>query len=784
MGLRRILDVTMVALAGVAMAIVLVAFALARIAASPSLPGTRPDPRFATLISVSQGSDFSDGGSIRYASVARWVLPPDQPITAMATQRRVTRPNGAEDRVKLGIFSGPMFEGLGVRMIGHPPAQPDLNTALQGDGGTPLEMAVSERVAKRWFGPNFASALDQPIKVDSLLASMGFEPVTVRISSVFDDAFAGPSSATQADVWIPLNAWPDIVVPSHQSELLQTLPVRFVGALAGTDMTALETRTGLQMQNDRDGKFMRLRALPGLGVEGLSRLVYARWAQSLQWFAGALFVMLGAFVMTMRTFELTRRRGEDETRAALGENGRRWWRRQHRHSVGIVALVAASCAITLVAVYALTDRLNVPFVGAILAIHVHWASWLMIGALVTLIGCVPLVLHRMRRVDSGAAERRLMAGARAMIVVTLCVVAALAAAATAHILGLQRIADRDLGFDANAFSLASRTESPGEGRLPISFDNRDATTLLTELAELGVAAATANPIERVATVQGNHRFQGTPAQTLFGVNFVSANYFDVLNVRVDSRCGQFDQFAPTQALVNAAFVRQFQLNPSISEGLQLSTSGLNGDIALCGTVPNIQLDDVRADPRPTIYLPLKRLGDLGTLIAATDTPARHVAAIETAMRDHAPDIALARWRPLPDQIAEQLHDERTLSRIGLISSALALALGIAICAFATLSAATLMAHALAIRSALGATRQRLLFLLFFPTQPMVRLAAVVVLAITCVMALRRFSLEAPDLGLSMLFGLLAVVACIATVLAFVVGSVSEAQLRDRLANRT
>lgn len=784
MTLRRIVDVIMVTLAGVAMAVVLVAFSLARIAERPSLPGTRPDPRFATLISVSQGSEFSDGDSVRYASIARWVLPPDLPITAMSTRRRIVYPGGAEDRVKLGIFSGPMFEGLGVRIVGRPPSQPDLNTALQGSGGFPVEIAVSERLAKRWFGENYTSALDQSVQVESLLAPMGIEPVSFRISAVYDDAFSGPSSATQADVWIPLNSWPDIVVPSHQSELMKTLPVRFVGALAGNDIPAMEARTGLQVLNDPESKYMRLLALPGLGVEGHSRLVYARWALSLKWFAGALFLMLSACVLTMRTFDLMRRSGEDETRAALGESGRHWWQRQNRHSIEVVMLLTASCAISLALVYILTDRLDIPFTGAIRAIPSHLASWLATFTFVLLLGWVPLILHRIRRVNSGASERHLMTGARAMIVVTLCVVAVLAAAATAHILGLNRIADRNLGFDSNATSYASRTESPGEGRLPTNFDSRDATTLLAELNKLDVAAATANPIEQVATVQGTHRFRGPRTQTLLGVNFVSANYFDVLNVSANSRCGPFDRFAPNQALFNAAFARQFHLSPSGTEGLQLATPGLNGEIEYCGTVPDIQLDDVRASPRPTIYLPLKRLGDVGTLIAATNTLARHVTAIDAAIHDHAPDVVFARWRPIAQLISEQLQDERALSRIGVMSSILALALGIAISAFATLSAAELMARALAIRSALGATRHRLLLLLFFPAQPKARLTAIVLLLITCMMALRRFALELSDLWLSMLVASLAVVACIATGLTFVLRNVSEARLREKLANRS
>lgn len=529
MNRKHILARIMAASAGIALAAVMIAYSLSDLAAHPQLPGTNPNSKFTTLVSVGTSSDFSDGGSIRYESVENWILPPDVPVTAMATQRRISYANDSEDSVALGIYSGPLFDGLGVRIVGHPPFQSDFSTSLKGASAGPLEIAISERIASRWFG-SVDAAFDQIVKVDSLLAEMGTEPVEFRVSAVFDEAFEGPSSATQADVWIPLNSWPDVIVPGHQGELLRTLPIRFLGAMANDHVSALESRIRSRMLEDSEGRQKRLLALPGLGVEAHTRLVYARWAESLQWFAGALFLMLGTFVLSIRALELARRHIEDATRAALGENDHSWWQRQSMNSMHTLGIAFGSFTAAIGLVFVLSDRFALPMTKTILNIPTLPGSWLLIGSFVMLIGWVPLVLHRIRRKDSGVSELRLMRNARAIIAVTTCLVAALAAVSTASIIGLEKLADRNLGVDTTGLSVASRVDNSAVSRVPRSFDGRDAGPLLSELSMMDIAAARASPIDRVATIQGTHRFDGEPMSFLFGVNFVSANYFDVLGV--------------------------------------------------------------------------------------------------------------------------------------------------------------------------------------------------------------------------------------------------------------
>jgi hypothetical protein len=60
---NRLLSGALAILSGVALAGVLVAFALARLAAHPSVPGTQPRADFVTLVPVGIGSEFSDGGA-------------------------------------------------------------------------------------------------------------------------------------------------------------------------------------------------------------------------------------------------------------------------------------------------------------------------------------------------------------------------------------------------------------------------------------------------------------------------------------------------------------------------------------------------------------------------------------------------------------------------------------------------------------------------------------------------------------------------------------------------
>lgn len=784
MSTRQLLTVAMAALSGIALAIVLLAHSLADIAAHPDLPGTRPDHRFATLVPVGIGSDFSDGGLIRYESVANWILPPDQPVTAIATHRRIARSSGVSEDVALGTFSGPMFEALGVRVVGLVPRQPDLHASLDGVRSDVPELVVSDQIAKRWFG-SVDAALNQSVQVDSLLAAMGEDPIPFRISGVFDGTFSGPSTATKSDVWMPLSVWPEIIVPGHQSELLRTLPVPFVGALADDSTAALETRIRSRMADDLDGRTKRLLALPGLGLEGHSRLVYSRWAASLQWFSGALFVMLSAFALTLRSLDLSRRRSEDATRAAMGESARHWWQRQNRQSIRTIGVALSACFLVTFSILLLSDRITLPIANAIRNVPTHGGTWLLVLGFVLLVGWVPLAHHRLRHAETGTSERRLMRGARSMIAITLCVIAALAAAATASMLNLNRLADRDLGLSASQISVATRVKGTTEGRLPDSFDGRNAEPLLVQLADLHVAAASASPIDRVAIIQGSHRFDGMPAQFLFGVNFVSTNYFDVLGMRTDSRCGAFETFAANQALVNAAFLRQFRMDSSTTApSLQLSAPGLNGDISLCGTVPDAQFDDVRSDLRPTIYLPLKRLGDLRALIVPATNELIRRDAIHAALKTYSPDIAFDLWQSLAERIDEQLSDERSLSRSGLAAFGFALVLGIAICAFAILAVSELLARSLAIRSAVGATRGRLLLLLFVPSGSAARVVLATLVALAIWLALQRFVLDATDLGIVILGAMIAAATCVAAGIAFVMRGITEDRLRGWLANRS
>ena len=380
---------------------------------------------------------------------------------------------------------------------------------------------------------------------------------------------------------------------------------------------------------------------------------------------------------------------------------------------------------------------------------------------------------------------RIMRNARAIIVVTISLVATLAAVATASIVGLERLADRELGIDSRHLSSAERAGDSAVNRIPRSFDGRDAGPLLSELSMMGIAAARASPIDRVATIQGTHRFDGEPMSFLFGVNFVSANYFEVLGLPTESRCGAFHTFTHNQALFNAAFLRQFRLDPTdMNPGLKLSAPGLNSDILFCGSVPDAQFDDVRADPRPTIYLPLERLGDLGALISAKPKIDTQSNSLRSVLKELAPGVTFSPWQSMKERVAEQLSDEKSLTRTGLAAFGAALILGVAISVFAVLSVAELLSRSLAIRSALGAPRYRLLWLLFVPGRMATRLLSVVAIILICLAALRRFALEAPDLAFAMLGGLVAASLCISAGLLFVMRTVNEETLRNWLGNRS
>ncbi|MBK6728037.1 MAG: ABC transporter permease [Xanthomonadales bacterium] len=783
----RLLASSLAILSGVALAGVLVAFALARLAAHPSVPGTQPRADFVTLVPVGIGSEFSDGGHISYDSLAHWFPAPSQAVTAIATQRQVVRGDGSGERVAMGFFGGPLFEGLGVEVEGHIPAQPSLEASLAGPRPAQPELLVRRSLALRWFGSTRA-ALGQRVEIDTLVAPMTGERVTFAIAGVFDDDFAGPSAATQADVWIPLSTWPEMMMPAQQRQLMRSLPTEFIGALTGDGVVAMQSRLHAAMQASGSARDLRLLAMPGLGLEGSTRLVYARWARTLQLFAGGLGAMLLAFAFAMRWLDLANRESEDRTRAALGERASHWWRRNLRISAQQVAGTLVSTATALLFVHFASGSAGEgPLATAIDGIAGAPISWFVVGVFVLLLALAPLAAQRLQRRlgQGGAYAHPPLAVARMLIVLAISAVAALAAASALGVLQLEHLRERDLGFDAKRLSITERSSALSDSALSRMTDGRAATPLLADLAQLGIAAANAGPVQHPSLIQGSlARDGGTGEVQLLTVNFVSANYFDVIGLRAESHCGAFAAFAPTQAIANRAFLRKFDLHPGQPmPTLTLSLPGGESAITLCGSVADGQFDDVRADPRPTLYMPLQRLGDLGVLIASTRSSGNGGDALASVLDRHAHDIEWQPWQTLTARIETQLQDERMLSQSGLLALTLALALGIAVCAATVMTAAAMHARQLAIRAALGASRRRLLLHLFVPSSTTTQGIFAAVAAGSAWLALRQLDASGSDAWLSLAGAAAAAMTAVLAAMIFVARAVREERLRDWLADR-
>ncbi len=784
---NRLLLGALAILSGVALAGVLVAFALARLAAHPSVPGTQPRADFVTLVPVGIGSEFSDGGHISYDSLAHWFPAPSQAVTAIATQRQVVRGDGSGERVAMGFFGGPLFEGLGVEVEGHIPAQPSLEASLAGPRPAQPELLVRRSLALRWFGSTRA-ALGQRVEIDTLVAPMTGERVTFAIAGVFDDDFAGPSAATQADVWIPLSTWPEMMMPAQQRQLMRSLPTEFIGALTGDGVVAMQSRLHAAMQASGSARDLRLLAMPGLGLEGSTRLVYARWARTLQLFAGGLGAMLLAFAFAMRWLDLANRESEDRTRAALGERASHWWRRNLRISAQQVAGTLVSTATALLFVHFASGSAGEgPLATAIDGIAGAPISWFVVGVFVLLLALAPLAAQRLQRRlgQGGAYAHPPLAVARMLIVLAISAVAALAAASALGVLQLEHLRERDLGFDAKRLSITERSSALSDSALSRMTDGRAATPLLADLAQLGIAAANAGPVQHPSLIQGSlARDGGTGEVQLLTVNFVSANYFDVIGLRAESHCGAFAAFAPTQAIANRAFLRKFDLHPGQPmPTLTLSLPGGESAITLCGSVADGQFDDVRADPRPTLYMPLQRLGDLGVLIASTRSSGNGGDALASVLDRHAHDIEWQPWQTLTARIETQLQDERMLSQSGLLALTLALALGIAVCAATVMTAAAMHARQLAIRAALGASRRRLLLHLFVPSSTTTQGIFAAVAAGSAWLALRQLDASGSDAWLSLAGAAAAAMTAVLAAMIFVARAVREERLRDWLADR-
>jgi predicted permease len=175
----------------------------------------------------------------------------------------------------------------------------------------------------------------------------------------------------------------------------------------------------------------------------------------------------------------------------------------------------------------------------------------------------------------------------------------------------------------------------------------------------------------------------TPRQRSSWINAVSPGWFDTYGVKLAAGrdVDGTDRFgAPRVAVVNRAFAARF-FNGENPVGRQFSTEEPRSGATVyqvVGLVENAAYRSLRAEMMPTMYLPLGQWvqpwSNVTIGIRATNgSPTNLVRSLVEGLGRVDPRAALT-FRPLSDQVAGTLTQERLVARLSLFFGGLALLL--------------------------------------------------------------------------------------------------------------
>jgi len=205
----------------------------------------------------------------------------------------------------------------------------------------------------------------------------------------------------------------------------------------------------------------------------------------------------------------------------------------------------------------------------------------------------------------------------------------------------------------------------------------------------GVSHAAASFTSPLAPAGWNTRIRApagstlTPRQRTSWINAVSPGWFDTYGVKLAAGrdVGANDGVgAPLVAVVNRAFAARF-FNGESPVGRQFSTEEPSSGATVyqvVGLVEDAAYRSLRAEMAPTMYISLSQLDRPSSSVAlgiksANGAPMTLVRSLADALGRIDPRAALT-FRPLSDQVAGTLTQERLVARMSLFFGGLALLL--------------------------------------------------------------------------------------------------------------
>ncbi len=196
---------------------------------------------------------------------------------------------------------------------------------------------------------------------------------------------------------------------------------------------------------------------------------------------------------------------------------------------------------------------------------------------------------------------------------------------------------------------------------------------------------------------------------------VTPRYFETMGMNVLQGRGisREDRAAtPRIAVVNEAMVRRFFDSGEVL-GRRFWAGAQDQELTVAGVVKNARMNDLRSEPRPTIYLPLAQSPEYlrGLQVRVKGDPAMVAARIRQIIRRTNPNLAVNQMTTLHQQVDRSLVRERLIATLSGAFGVLALIL-VCVGLYGVLSQSVAQRTAeIGVRVALGAGQRRVQWLI-------------------------------------------------------------------------
>lgn len=624
-----------------------------------------------------------------------------------------TRVGEVESKSRIALVQGDMFSTLGLSFV--------RGAAELG----PRQAVISHRFWQRAYHGR-DDVVGQQLQVHG--RSMEENPWTaLTIVGVTGEDFVGIRPDLPEDIWIAWNGWPNILLPSVETDAFvsQAMPLDLTVRVAGgTDLGALAadlSGRALQSELFKRGE-ARIAVTPGAASSFAAWAAFEKRSRLFSLLSAMLVLVAVSSIAATQALASSRSHREDLLRSALGEGSgrryRRWLVDASRTGIppAIVGVVIAALIFYLLRtinddrVTWLIERFDwrraAPSFAQCLSVLALSATTL---SLLTRYGVHRMVANGRSSLGSRGSTSPLLLTPVAGAVIGVIAVAVVAAGVLSE---LRQLQTRSFGFEPEQLYAANVIPRSGDNKQAFArlLNASSIRPLLSELRDLpqgrfALASSAPFGIPLVRDLP-----QGAKTAQIF-VNEVSPGYFDLLKLPLTAG-RYFDTVATNEIVVTPKFAQRF-LSPGspIGQRLQLSSPrGGQEELTIVGVVPDIQRVTAREESTGVVYRSLTSEAGFWSVIADSETAQRVGVMLERYFAGGAQgsDWALSPMEPLSERV-DWAYRAEWLEVQMLIAVAIGLIL-IGLYAVVAMIQSLILERAqeMAVRRCLGAPRARLI----------------------------------------------------------------------------